>query len=940
MAKVYVSSTVVDLKAERQVVIDWLVQARHQPVHSYLPDSETVRDSCLADIDSCDLYVLILGHRYGFIPETDNPEGLSITHLEFRRATLERHLPCVALLRTSVPDIKLSDLLDDKLRPKVQAFRAEITSRAGEFSNTAELVACLSAGVTNELAKLAARSPAVAASNRVVPKPVLRLPLHPIIGREDQVKVLLDGLDAGKRDFAFEYLAGVGKTTVASELVRSDAVMKRFPDGVLWAHLGKDPVVRRQLEKWAKALKLPDDDIRSSNGVVELSATVAAAIADRRMLLVIDDVWTSEAGQYFLIGGPQCARVLTTRYRNIARELIPAGGVVSEVRKLTPANGFRLLCEVAPEAAKLAPEALRQLVTRVDGLPIALVLIGNMLRKKGANPSAIRMALQSLTDFDDVFGMKKPPEFAEEPDESGQFRNLSLGEVIQASYDALGTGGDLNRYGLDGDALRDALKSLSVLRPDPAWFDTGLAQLVTEAPVQVLFDLADAGMIEAVHYDVNDNAGAGEDRYTMHRVIAEYVRKKLSPDEARALNRRAADHYFEKLRKLEESHQARGAASYSAMYRYEDPEWTDCQDNWLYYLAQSGNDAEANLAFLHAWFDGFWWWNCFTAEGFDFCDQLLGEWDDRLELTLNDPSRDAPLSGIRGDRVVRLRRGLDLLRQFKRAYPKETESRSSGSWPVVVVTLAEVRRLAALDGDPSQLPNTDARHVRGLTDIFLAEDRRFGNNDCSGAETYYREALSLFRQDHDDWNTAWTLYHLADMLCSYQRHEDARPLCLDSLPLGHAESDPEVIANLHRVLGDIEVSAGNIAEAMHNYELAVEHAYRFQVEPQPPDEYTVQFYADVTQQVASRLLRSDPARVAEVKTIVRSLRKTWADRGAELAGLSSDDALLDTQSVDVLAARVFPPALPLERLAVDGPAYADGVRKLIAAQRVAGAPGG
>lgn len=79
MAKVYVSSTIADLEPERRAVMDWLVAARHQPVHSYLPSSDTVRDSCLDDVDACDLYVLILGHRYGFVPEEGNPEGLSIT---------------------------------------------------------------------------------------------------------------------------------------------------------------------------------------------------------------------------------------------------------------------------------------------------------------------------------------------------------------------------------------------------------------------------------------------------------------------------------------------------------------------------------------------------------------------------------------------------------------------------------------------------------------------------------------------------------------------------------------------------------------------------------------------------------------------------------------------------------------------------------------------
>jgi len=81
MATVYVSSTVADLMEERRAVLDWLRLARHQAVDSYLPDSDTVRDSCLEDVAACDLYVLILGHRYGLQPAEDNPEGLSITQL-------------------------------------------------------------------------------------------------------------------------------------------------------------------------------------------------------------------------------------------------------------------------------------------------------------------------------------------------------------------------------------------------------------------------------------------------------------------------------------------------------------------------------------------------------------------------------------------------------------------------------------------------------------------------------------------------------------------------------------------------------------------------------------------------------------------------------------------------------------------------------------------
>src|SRR5215472_5863203 len=155
MAKVYVSSTVADLKRERQVVMDWLVAAQHQVVHSYRPNSDTVRDSCLDDVDTCDLYVLILGHRYGFQPPVDNPEELSITHLEFRRAG-QSGKPRIVLLRTSIPDVSLADIDDPQKAPLVRAFRDEVARevRPAEFHDDGGLIQGLSTGVQAELARL------------------------------------------------------------------------------------------------------------------------------------------------------------------------------------------------------------------------------------------------------------------------------------------------------------------------------------------------------------------------------------------------------------------------------------------------------------------------------------------------------------------------------------------------------------------------------------------------------------------------------------------------------------------------------------------------------------------------------------------------------------------------------------------------------------------
>ena len=55
--------------------------------------------ACLEDVASCDVYVGIFAWRYGFIPEDkkDNPNKLSITELEYRKAC-EADIPCLIFL--------------------------------------------------------------------------------------------------------------------------------------------------------------------------------------------------------------------------------------------------------------------------------------------------------------------------------------------------------------------------------------------------------------------------------------------------------------------------------------------------------------------------------------------------------------------------------------------------------------------------------------------------------------------------------------------------------------------------------------------------------------------------------------------------------------------------------------------------------------------------
>ena len=86
--RVYVSSTFVDLQIFRKKVLERLRGSNSIAVamEDYPAFDERPPDKCLADVANCDIYVGIMAKRYGYVPEDNNPEGLSITEMEYQKA--------------------------------------------------------------------------------------------------------------------------------------------------------------------------------------------------------------------------------------------------------------------------------------------------------------------------------------------------------------------------------------------------------------------------------------------------------------------------------------------------------------------------------------------------------------------------------------------------------------------------------------------------------------------------------------------------------------------------------------------------------------------------------------------------------------------------------------------------------------------------------------
>jgi Domain of unknown function (DUF4062) len=88
MKSVYISSTYADLIPHRAAVSQTIRRMNKIAVsmEDYTADDRRPLEKCLADLANCEIYVGLFALRYGFVPDHNNPDGLSITELEYKHA--------------------------------------------------------------------------------------------------------------------------------------------------------------------------------------------------------------------------------------------------------------------------------------------------------------------------------------------------------------------------------------------------------------------------------------------------------------------------------------------------------------------------------------------------------------------------------------------------------------------------------------------------------------------------------------------------------------------------------------------------------------------------------------------------------------------------------------------------------------------------------------
>ncbi|MCA9915832.1 MAG: hypothetical protein KC496_20900, partial [Anaerolineae bacterium] len=201
-----------------------------------------------------------------------------------------------------------------------------------------------------------------------------------VVGREETLQEIKQRLGIGgqaRANLVIQGLPGVGKSTIMAHLAHDADLNAAFPDGILWTSLGENPDILAKLRTWATALAL----VETQNVTIEaLSVQISAKLKDKRVLLLIDDVWQVEHSKPFRVGGSESTAVFSSRLKDVARALTSTQLDFYNLSVLTSDSAIQLLKMLTPNTVSQFPQESLQLVEDLEGLPLAIQVAGRLLQ--------------------------------------------------------------------------------------------------------------------------------------------------------------------------------------------------------------------------------------------------------------------------------------------------------------------------------------------------------------------------------------------------------------------------------------------------------------------------------------------------------------------------------------------------------------------------------
>ncbi len=182
---------------------------------------------------------------------------------------------------------------------------------------------------------------------------------------------------------ALKGMGGVGKTVLAQALCRDEAVQAAFPDGVIWVKIGEKPTDADLVGQMAEVAKALGESAEGFGTLERSSRLLRTMLRSKTVLLVLDDVWhASHVYSFQPTNGADLCRVLFTTRKS---EVVASVGADSiPIGELSPVQSSQVLAAYAALGGDDLPLSARGILRECKGLPLALAMIGAMLREEPA----------------------------------------------------------------------------------------------------------------------------------------------------------------------------------------------------------------------------------------------------------------------------------------------------------------------------------------------------------------------------------------------------------------------------------------------------------------------------------------------------------------------------------------------------------------------------
>jgi DNA-binding SARP family transcriptional activator len=594
--------------------------------------------------------------------------------------------------------------------------------------------------------------------SRTVPNVPGMLPtdIADFTGRTKQIEDIRQRLMLASEDrsrFAVPILVivgkpGVGKTTIAVHV--SHSVGDRFPHGQLFADLhgaASRPTSPMQvLERFLRVLGVSGTAI--PDGLEERAEMYRALLADRRMLIVLDDAGSESQVLPLLPGNPNSAVIITSRSRLAGL----AGASHVDVEIFDSHQSVDLLSRIAGiERVQSEIEAAEALAELCGRLPLALRIAGARLSSR---PHwSVEQLVSRLED------------------ETRRLDELKHGDMgirasISLTYDSV------------GEDARRLFRRLTILDSQifSAWVSAALLDHPLDTAQDLLDDLADAQLIETtgVGYGVHS-------QYRFHDLIRVFARERLAAEETAGERNAALARVLGGLLFLAEAaHRREYGGDYVQIHsdasRWPLPaklvdqlvasplQWYERERSMLV----SGIRQAAQAGFVPLC------WDLAISSVTLFESRVyLDDWRETHQIALTasrqgqDKRGQAAMLYSRGSLYITEQRFGDARCDFEAAVQLFEEVRDSQGTALVIRNIGFLDRLSG----------------------------RFAD-----AEAHYRRALDIFRGTEDQVASAYVLHNLAQLRLEFDDLPGAQRLLSEALELSRRSGSRRVEAQvLHRI---------------------------------------------------------------------------------------------------------------------------------------------